>query len=123
MKIEESHFNDASLEALIGKNLVQEPKDLRCKGLKRVSRLCINPNCKLLSLLCGDSECSECNEEAHEECPLIKLKGVTTMLNKKVNSQKEVITKISEIEDKFIEEIRKTNILFDETNHLTGLDE
>ena len=58
-------FDDAHLEALVGKILVQDPKDLICDKEKTITRICINPNCKQLSLLCSDSECEICNEDAH----------------------------------------------------------
>ena len=54
------NYSDAHFEAMIGKSLVHDPNDLRCGGKKTVSRLCINPNCTKLSLLCSDSGCQEC---------------------------------------------------------------
>lgn len=45
------------------------------------------------------------------------------MLNKQINSQKQAIIKISEAEDKFMNQLRKTNIPLEESNCFKGLED
>ena len=51
--MEESNFDDAKLEAMIGKLRVSHPERLQCEGGHSIRKLCINPKCSRLSLTCG----------------------------------------------------------------------
>ena len=53
MKADESDINDAKLEAMLGKMLKKEPKDLKCKSNNTITKMCINSRCEKQSLICG----------------------------------------------------------------------
>ena len=43
---EETQINDASLESMIDKFLLKEPKNLICGESRPITRMCINPECE-----------------------------------------------------------------------------
>ena len=95
MEEEENNYNDAYIEAMIGKILLDHPKDLFCEAGKTIQRVCTNAACGRYSLLCGNCECKSCDEDAHERCAVVKLKGITSIINEQTSFRKETVSRIS----------------------------
>ena len=106
MKVEEGNITDAKLEAMMDSMIIKEPRNLKCRNNNPVLRMCINSNCDKFSLICGNAECPTCNEDDHEECPLIKIKNVVNLINKNVSNRKDSILRISEIDNFFFNRLR-----------------
>ena len=52
--MEEKHYqNDATLEAMLARFAISQPKDWKCGGGNNIERICINPNCQEYSLICN----------------------------------------------------------------------
>ena len=60
--------------------------------------------------MCGEEECTACNEDGHEECALIKMKNVVKMINKHVNNRKDTINRLSEIDHSFLNKLKQSNL-------------
>ena len=72
--------------------------------------MCVNPECKLYSLMCSFPDCQPCKEDNHEDCDFILLRKVMNSLNKEVERKKETVAKIEKIENLFINLLRETNL-------------
>ena len=57
MNISEANQSDASLEAMLGSFQIAQPEGLVCDNSKRIGRMCLNPKCEEVSLICNDEEC------------------------------------------------------------------
>ena len=57
MESEKVHHLDAELEAMLGRFNISQPKALKCDNAKAIERMCINPDCQEVSLLCSDYSC------------------------------------------------------------------
>ena len=77
----EHRFDDARLEAMLGKLLFQASKDLVCPSGKAIKMICTNPKCSHPSLFCNNEDCIHCKEDYHEDCSLTPIKGVISRLN------------------------------------------
>lgn len=91
MKVEEIRGTDAHLEAMLGQLEIKQPEGLICDNKKMIERMCINPNCKEISLLCADYDCSSCKSEAHMECTSVPLNGITSRLQRQTNKHKDFV--------------------------------
>ena len=100
--MEEEHFDDARIEAMLGKLRLQDPTGFRCESGNMIRRMCVNPICNKNSLICGDEDCLACYKDAHDNCKEVRLKNVTNLLNSRLDCQKEIIIKVCDIETKFV---------------------
>ena len=57
MKMEETGFKDADLEAILGLYNIDRPEGIKCDSSKTIERMCINPKCEEASLVCIDPSC------------------------------------------------------------------
>ena len=71
--------------------------------------------------MCSNPDCPSCNEDAHEECPLMKMKSIVSMLNKQVNERKTTISQISEIDNMFINKLKQSSFVFVKDSQKRGL--
>ena len=95
--MEADHFEDADLEAMLDQLHITHPKNFNCDNARPIDRMCINPNCKEVSLFCSHYDCEKCKVEAHTECSSIPFNGVTSRLQKMTERHKKFIRDICEI--------------------------
>ena len=93
MKMEEGGFKDADLEAILGLYNLDQPVGIKCDSSKTIERMCINPHCQEVSLVCNDLSCKQCSK-SHVECSSVQLFGVSSRLKKRCEKQKDFILNI-----------------------------
>ena len=93
------------MEVQIGKEIFFQLNDttnqLMCPEGHKVDYLCTNPKCKN-ALICVSDDCKFCQNDTHDDCQTIKLKGLTKMLDKYVSNCKEHMTEIIKMEEKLL---------------------
>ena len=52
--MEAEHFEDADLETMLGQFRISHPEGFNCDSAKPIDRMCINPDCKEISLFCSN---------------------------------------------------------------------
>lgn len=65
--------------------------------------MCVNAECQKHSLICQEKECQKCGEKNHERCLNIQLIGLTSIISERAHKQKDFITEVCKIENKFID--------------------
>ena len=105
MEEEKNHYADEQLEAMLHK-LKKEDPNILCPSGKKVTKMCMNPSCKI-ALRCSDSKCKTCGKETHQSCLSIPMEEITELINDKIENCREIMAGIFRIEEEFIESIRR----------------
>ena len=78
------------------------PPESCCDARERVEQMCIDPGCKKVSLICNDLKCPSCREEGgHITCEHVDVQGVTHLVQRRMERQKDFIRSTQEIEEQF----------------------
>lgn len=83
---------------------IVEP-ELYCQKGIPITRICINPECSKLSLICEDSNCQNCGDQNHLYCSTVKLKAINQLLTRRNQQQKDFAAELIKIQNKFVEEL------------------
>ena len=66
MKGDNNKYKGTDIEVMLGKFHITHPEGFNCDSAKPINRMCVNPSCKEVSLICSDFSCNCCKNEVHK---------------------------------------------------------
>ena len=84
-----------SLSETIYRRLRMDPPSINCPEGKKVTQMCINPECST-SLRCNYLKCGSCGPKIHDSCFCVSLEEVSKLFNFKVDKWTEILANIFE---------------------------
>ena len=97
---------DEKMKAMLNRLRPKTP-NIRCPSGNKINRLCISAKCKN-ALRCADEECKDCGKKLHRLCGFVPFDYITEAIHERTDSCRLFVMKMLEIEQTFINNIRRT---------------